>query len=210
MENGNLDQWLHQWDNGVSNLNERRTLDWKKRLNIAVGVAQGLSYIHHSCSPPIIHRDVKSSNILLDSDFNAKVADFGLAKMIVQPGEPYSASIVAGSFGYIAPEYGWTLKVNEKIDVYSIGVVLLELCTGRKARNGDEDRNLAEWAVSRFPETNSAEVLLDEKVKEEGILDEMTSVLRLGLMCTSSLPSSRPSMSEALQHLVRHCSSQKV
>ncbi|KAI3967717.1 hypothetical protein MKX01_039627 [Papaver californicum] len=208
MENGSLDQWLHQRNNGVSNLNERRTLDWQKRLNIAVGVAQGLSYIHHNCSPPIIHRDVKSSNILLDSDFKAKVADFGLAKMIVQPGS-FSASIVAGSFGYIAPEYGRTLKVNEKVDVYSFGVILLELVTGREANKGDEDRSLAEWAADRFLKT-SVDALLDEEVKEGCNLEEMTSVFKLGLMCTSALPSSRPSMSDALQYLVSLCTSQEV
>ncbi|RZC68519.1 hypothetical protein C5167_031786 [Papaver somniferum] len=206
MENGSLDQWLHQRNNG--NLDERRTLDWQKRLKIAVGVAQGLSYIHHNCSPPIIHRDVKSSNILLDSDFKAKVADFGVAK-IVQAGQPYSASIVAGSFGYIAPEYGRTLKVNEKVDVYSFGVVLLELVTGREANKGDEDRSLAEWAAHRFLET-PLDALLDEEVKEGSNVAEMTSVFRLGLMCTSALPSNRPTMSGALQYLVRHCSSQEV
>ncbi|KAI3881555.1 hypothetical protein MKW92_028302 [Papaver armeniacum] len=208
MENGSLDQWLHQRNNGLLPLNERRTLDWQKRLKIAVGVAQGLSYIHHNCSPPIIHRDVKSSNILLDSDFKAKVADFGVAK-IVQAGQPYSASIVAGSFGYIAPEYGRTLKVNEKVDVYSFGVVLLELVTGREANKGDEDRSLAEWAAHRFLET-PLDALLDEEVKEDCNVVEMTSVFRLGLMCTSTLPSNRPTMSEALQFLVRHCSSQEI
>ncbi|XP_026397686.1 receptor-like serine/threonine-protein kinase At1g78530 [Papaver somniferum] len=201
MDNGSLDQWLHHRNIG-------RTLDWQKRLDIAVRVAQGLSYIHHNCSSPIIHRDVKSSNILLDSEFKAKVADFGLAK-IVQAGEPFSASIVAGTFGYIAPEYGRTLKVNEKVDVYSFGVVLLELVTGRKASRGDEDRSCAEWAADRSLET-SLDVLLDEEVKEGWKMAEMTSVFRLGLMCTSTSPSNRPTMSEALQYLVRHCSSQEV
>ncbi|XP_026421760.1 receptor-like protein kinase 5 [Papaver somniferum] len=206
MDNGSLDQWLHQ--RNIGNLKQRRTLDWQKRFNIAVGVAQGLSYIHHNCSPPIIHRDVKSSNILLDSEFKAKVADFGLAK-IVQAGEPFSASIVAGTFGYIAPEYGRTLKVNEKVDVYSFGVVLLELVTGRKASKGDEDRSLAEWASDRSLET-SLDLLLDEEVKEGWKMAEMTSVFRLGLMCTSTSPSNRPTMSEALQYLVRRSSSQEV
>ncbi|MCL7045897.1 hypothetical protein MKW94_013785 [Papaver nudicaule] len=206
MENGSLYQWLHQRNKGLSNSSGRRTLDWQKRLNIAVGVAEGLCHIHHNCSPPIIHRDVKSSNILLDSDFNAKVADFGLAKMIVQPGD--SASVVAGSFGYIAPEYGRTLKVNEKVDVYSFGVVLLELVTGRQA--SDENRSLAEWASSRFLETKSEYDLLDEAVKEDCNLGEMTSVFRLGIMCTSTLPSRRPSMRDALQYLVKHCSTQEV
>ncbi|KAI3892441.1 hypothetical protein MKX03_012659 [Papaver bracteatum] len=183
MDNGSLDQWLHHRKIG-------RTLDWQKRLDIAVGVAQGLSYIHHNCSPPIIHRDVKSTKI-------------------VQAGEPFSASIVAGTFGYIAPEYGRTLKVNEKVDVYSFGVVLLELVTGRKASKGDEDRSLAEWAADRSLET-SLDVSLDEEVKEGWKMAQMTSVFKLGLMCTSTSPSNRPTMSEALQYLVRHCSSQEL
>ncbi|RZC68526.1 hypothetical protein C5167_032307 [Papaver somniferum] len=177
-------------NNGLLSLNGRRTLDWKKRLKIAVGVAQRLSYIHHNCSPPIIHRDVKSTKI-------------------VQAGQPFSASIVAGSFGCIAPEYGRTLKVNEKVDVYSFGVVLLELVTRREANKGDEDRRLAEWAAHRFLET-PLDALLDEEVKEGCDVAEMTSVFRLGLMCTSTLPSNRPTMSEALQFLIRHCSSQEV
>ncbi|OVA08530.1 Protein kinase domain [Macleaya cordata] len=204
MENGSLDQWLHEKNRGLSNLNQQRFLDWPKRLQIAIGIAQGLSYMHHNCSPPIIHRDVKSSNILLDSDFKARIADFGLAKMLSKQGEPNSASVIAGSFGYIAPEYGHTTKVNEKIDVYSFGVVLLELVTGREANKGDEHTSLAEWLWRRFQEVTSVDVLMDEEVKEESYLEEMRMVFRLGLICTGTLPSSRPTMKEALQILLRH------
>jgi Leucine-rich repeat (LRR) protein/tRNA A-37 threonylcarbamoyl transferase component Bud32 len=105
LENHSLDQWLHGTSGASTVLDSVHhiILDWPKRLQIAVGVAQGLCYMHHACSPPIVHRDVKSSNILLDSEFNAKVADFGLARMMITQGEQVTMSTVAGSFGYIAP-----------------------------------------------------------------------------------------------------------
>jgi tRNA A-37 threonylcarbamoyl transferase component Bud32 len=105
LENGSLDLWLHR-KSGASTFSDsvqQVNLDWPKRLQIAVGVARGLSYMHHDCLQPIVHRDVKSSNILLDSEFNAKLADFGLAKMLIKQRESATTSIVAGSFGYIAP-----------------------------------------------------------------------------------------------------------
>jgi serine/threonine protein kinase len=105
LENHSLDQWLHGKSRAstISSSVHHIILDWPKRLQIAVGVAQGLCYMHHACSPPIVHQDVESSNILLDSEFNAKVTDFGLAKMMITQGEQVTMSTVAGSFGYIAP-----------------------------------------------------------------------------------------------------------
>jgi tRNA A-37 threonylcarbamoyl transferase component Bud32 len=106
LENSSLDLWLHWKSSRVSTILgsvQHVVLDWPKRFQIAVGAARGLSYMHHDCSPPIVHRDVKSSNILLDSEFNAKIADFGLAKMLIKQGESATMSDVAGSFGYIAP-----------------------------------------------------------------------------------------------------------
>jgi len=105
LENRSLDLWLHRKSGAstVSGSVHNDVLDWPKRMKIAVGAAQGLSYMHHDCSPPIVHRDLKSSNILLDSDFNAKIADFGLAKMMIEQGESATMSAVVGSFGYIAP-----------------------------------------------------------------------------------------------------------
>jgi Leucine-rich repeat (LRR) protein/tRNA A-37 threonylcarbamoyl transferase component Bud32 len=106
LENRSLDLWLHRMSSRASTISgsvQHVVLDWPKRFQIAVGAARGLSYMHHDCSPPIVHRDVKSSNILLDSEFNAKIADFGLAKMLIKQGESATMSDVAGSFGYIAP-----------------------------------------------------------------------------------------------------------
>jgi serine/threonine protein kinase len=106
LENRSLDLWLHRESSRASTISgsaQHVVLDWPKRFQIAVGAARGLSYMHHDCSPPIVHRDVKSSNILLDSEFNAKIADFGLAKMLIKHGESATMSAVAGSFGYIAP-----------------------------------------------------------------------------------------------------------
>ncbi|XVF34924.1 hypothetical protein REPUB_Repub18cG0100300 [Reevesia pubescens] len=188
MENGSLYLWLDKHRASAI------ILDWPKRFQIAVGAAQGLCYMHHDCSPPIIHRDVKSSNILLDSEFNAKIADFGLAKMLVKQGEPTTTSVVAGSFGYIAPEYARTTRINEKIDVYSFGVVLLELTTGRKANYGDENRSLAEWAQHFFQDNNSIVEALDEEIKEACYLDQMCNVFKVGIHCTRTSPSSRPCM----------------
>ncbi|KAL0008879.1 hypothetical protein SO802_010381 [Lithocarpus litseifolius] len=201
-KNHSLDQWLHR-NNGASSTSssvQHIVLDWPKRLQIAVRAAQGLYYMHHSCSPPIVHRDVKSSNILLDSDFNAKVADFGLAKMFKQ-GELATMSVVDSSFGYTAPEYAHTTRVNEKIDVYSFGVILLELTTGKEASYRDEHTSLAEWAWRYIKDDIPIVDALDEEIKEPSYLDEMSSVFNLGINCTNTEPSKRPSMKEVVQIL---------
>ncbi|KAJ9183502.1 hypothetical protein P3X46_007347 [Hevea brasiliensis] len=206
LENQSLDRWLHgknKRSSSAANSIHHAFLDWPRRMQIAIGAAQGLCYMHHDCSPPIIHRDVKSSNILLDSKFEAKIADFGLAKMLAKQGQAHTMSAVAGSFGYIAPEYAYTTKVNEKIDVYSFGVVLLELVTGREANVGDQNTSLAEWAWRRNLEGKPIVDCLDEGIKESCYLDEMTTVFKLGLICTSTAPSTRPSMKDVLQILRR-------
>uniref|UniRef100_A0A0D3DCQ7 Protein kinase domain-containing protein n=2 Tax=Brassica oleracea var. oleracea TaxID=109376 RepID=A0A0D3DCQ7_BRAOL len=197
LEKRSLDQWLHGKKKGGDV--EANSLNWAQRLNIAVGAAQGLCYMHHDCTPAIIHRDVKSSNILLDYEFNAKIADFGLAKLLVkQNQQPHTMSAVAGSFGYIAPEYAYTSKVNEKIDVYSFGVVLLELVTGKEGNNGDEHTNLADWSWKHYQSKKPISEAFDEDIKDASNTEEMTTVFKLGLMCTNTLPSHRPSMKEVL------------
>lgn len=118
---------------------KRKKLNWDTRLQIALGAAHGLAYLHHDCSPRIIHRDVKSSNILLDKDFEAHLTDFGIAKSLCVS-KTHTSTYVMGTIGYIDPEYARTSRLNEKSDVYSFGIVLLELLTGRKAV--DDETNL--------------------------------------------------------------------
>ncbi|PHU08131.1 hypothetical protein BC332_24620 [Capsicum chinense] len=207
MENRSLDIWLHSKKrlNIASASAPHLLLEWPKRLQIAIGAARGLCYMHHDCSPPIIHRDVKSSNILLDNQFNAKIADFGLARMLLKPGDN-TVTAVAGSFGYIAPEYARKTRVTEKIDVYSFGVILLELVTGKEANLGDEDSCLADWAWRHIQKGKPMADALDEDIKETRYREEIFIVFKLGIFCTSTFPSSRPTMKEVLQILIQ-CSS---
>ncbi|XP_060208291.1 LRR receptor-like serine/threonine-protein kinase GSO1 [Lycium barbarum] len=195
-EKQSLDKSLHRKKRAISpGQISTPALDWQKRLKIATAAAQGLCYMHHDCTRAIIHRDIKSSNILLDSEFNAKIADFGLAKILARRDDnPETASAIAGTFGYIAPEYISTFKVNVKTDIYSFGVVLLELTTGRKPILREDQMNLAQWAQKCHREGNSE--ALDEEVMETSNLEQMRGVFKLGLMCTGASPSGRPSMKE--------------
>ncbi|KAL5202561.1 hypothetical protein ABZP36_013513 [Zizania latifolia] len=209
MHNGSLDKWLHghKWLAGGAMARapsvRRAPLDWPARIRVAVGAARGLCYMHHECSPPIVHRDIKCSNILLDSELTAKVADFGLARMLVQAGTPDTMSAVAGSFGYMAPECAYTRKVNEKVDVYSFGVVLLELVTGREAHDGGEHGSLAEWAWRHLQSGKSIADAADRCIVDAGYGDDVEVVFKLGIICTGAQPATRPTMRDVLQILVR-------
>lgn len=202
MENGSLDRWLHrrhQKHAGVVG-----PLDWSTRLSIAVDVARGLSYMHEDLVRPVIHRDVKCSNVLLDCSFRAKIADFGLARILAKSGESEAASAVCGTFGYIAPEYIQRAKVSEKVDVYSFGVVLLELATGRGAQDGGTESGscLAKWASKRYRNGGPFAGLVDDEILDPAHLDDMVTVFELGVVCTREDPRSRPSMSQILRQLL--------
>ncbi|GJN19400.1 hypothetical protein PR202_gb06677 [Eleusine coracana subsp. coracana] len=200
MENGSLDRWLHRRDAGLA------PLDWPTRLGVAIDAARGLSYMHHECARPVMHRDVKSSNILLDPGFRAKVADFGLARILVKSGEPESVSAVGGTFGYMAPECGRGVKVNEKVDVYSFGVVLLELATGRVANDGGAEWCLVEWAWRRYKAGDPLQDVVDATVRDRdaAFVQDAVAVFVLGVICTGDDAASRPSMKQVLQQLVRY------
>ncbi|EEF27188.1 Receptor protein kinase CLAVATA1 precursor, putative [Ricinus communis] len=196
MHNGNLGEALH------GNQAGRLLVDWVSRYNIAVGVAQGLAYMHHDCHPPVIHRDVKSNNILLDANLEARIADFGLARMMIRKNE--TVSMVAGSYGYIAPEYGYTLKVDEKIDTYSYGVVLLELLTGKRPLDPEfgESVDIVEWIRRKIRDNRPLEEALDNNVGNcKHVQEEMLLVLRIALLCTAKLPKDRPSMRDVITML---------
>ncbi|RYQ91024.1 hypothetical protein Ahy_B09g096902 isoform B [Arachis hypogaea] len=197
MANGNLGNALHSGEQC-----ERLLVDWVSRYNIALGVAQGLHYLHHDCHPPVIHRDIKSNNILLDANLEARIADFGLAKMMIHKNE--TVSIVAGSYGYIAPEYGYTLKVDEKIDIYSYGVVLLELVTGKMPLDPSfgEYVDIVEW-IRKKKSNKALEEALDPSIAGQckHVQEEMLLVLRIALLCTVKLPKERPSMKDVITML---------
>ncbi|XP_047310482.1 receptor-like protein kinase HSL1 [Impatiens glandulifera] len=193
MSNGSLGDLLHSGKSGL--------LDWPIRYKIALDSAEGLSYLHHDSVPPIVHRDVKSNNILLDSDFGARVADFGLAKPVDAIGKGVkSMSVIAGSCGYIAPEYAYTLRVNEKSDIYSFGVVILELVTGKRPISPEYgEKDLVKWVCATFDQ-KGVDNVIDPKL-ESCFKDEICKVLNVGLLCTSPLPVNRPSMRKVVKML---------
>ncbi|KAL8546504.1 hypothetical protein ACS0TY_006299 [Phlomoides rotata] len=216
IENGSLGDVLYGEKRAVLRL------DWPERFAIAVGAAQGLAYLHHDCVPPIVHRDVKSNNILLDEELRAKVADFGVATVLsqgtVEEGD-HVMSRVAGSYGYIAPEYAYTMKVTEKSDVYSFGVVLLELLMGKRPNDPlfGENNNIVKWvtevALSSQDSgngginTSSFEEVLDPAMDASTInYEEVEKLLNVALSCTADLPTSRPSMRRVVELLKEHSS----
>ncbi|AQL09540.1 MDIS1-interacting receptor like kinase 1 [Zea mays] len=196
MVNGSLWEALHGRGKG------KMLVDWVSRYNVAVGVAAGLAYLHHDCRPPVIHRDIKSSNVLLDINMDAKIADFGLARVMARAEEPVPVSMVAGSYGYIAPECGCRLKVDQKSDIYSFGVVLMELLTGRRPVEPEygESQDIVGWIRERLRSNSGVEELLDSGVggRVDHVREEMLLVLRIAVLCTAKSPKDRPTMRDVV------------
>ncbi|XVF38089.1 hypothetical protein REPUB_Repub20aG0067900 [Reevesia pubescens] len=170
---------------------------------IALGAVEGLAYLHHDCKPRIIHRDIKSNNILLDENFEAHVGDFGLAKVIDMP-QSKSMSAVAGSYGYISPEYAYTMKVTEKCDIYSYVVVLLELTGKTLVQPLDQGGDLV-TRVRHYVRDDSLTVgIFDDRLNldDKRTVDHMITVLKIALICTSMSPFDRPSMREVVMMLI--------
>ncbi|CAH2080462.1 unnamed protein product [Thlaspi arvense] len=196
MENGSLDYWLHEKIDGAAQL------DWPTRLKIAQGASCGLAYLHHICEPHIVHRDIKSSNILLDEKFEAHVADFGLSRLI----HPYNTHVtteLVGTLGYIPPEYGQAWIATLKGDVYSFGIVMLELLTGKRPLevfNPKMSREIVAWIQQMRSEGKQDEVF-DPLLRGKGFEEEMLQVLDVACICVNQDPLKRPTITEVVNWL---------
>ncbi|XWS54899.1 hypothetical protein CRYUN_Cryun10bG0129300 [Craigia yunnanensis] len=181
------------------------TMDWPTRLKIALGAAKGLAYLHEDCHPRIIHRDIKSANILLDFCFEAMVADFGLAKL-TQDNNTHVSTRVMGTFGYLAPEYASSGKLTDKSDVFSFGVVLLELITGRRPLDltSDMDESLVDWArplcASAMEDGNFSQ-LVDPRLENNFVHHEMARLIACAAACVRHSARRRPKMRQIVRAL---------
>ncbi|KAJ6713102.1 hypothetical protein OIU79_009154 [Salix purpurea] len=198
MQNGSLGSQLHGPTHGSA-------LTWHLRMKIAVDVARGLEYLHEHRNPPVVHRDLKSSNILLDSNFNAKLADFGLA---VTSGIQSKNIEISGTLGYVAPEYLLDGKLTDKSDVYAFGVVLLELLIGRKPveqMSPDQCQSLVSWAMPQLTDRSTLPNIVDPVIKDTMDLKHLYQVAAVAVLCVQQEPSYRPLITDvaSLPHPTR-------
>ncbi|XP_050367346.1 proline-rich receptor-like protein kinase PERK1 [Argentina anserina] len=184
----------------------RPTMDWPTRLKIALGSAKGLAYLHEDCHPKIIHRDIKAANILLDFKFECKVADFGLAKLSSDMNTHVSTRVM-GTFGYLAPEYASSGKLTDKSDVFSYGVMLLELITGRRPVDASQtymEDSLVEWArpiLTRALESDDFDELADPRLQGRFDHNEMARMVACAAACVRHSARRRPRMSQVVRAL---------
>ncbi|XP_078175883.1 cold-responsive protein kinase 1-like [Carex rostrata] len=196
MENNSLAQTL------LGRNPDNLEFNWQTRVKLCLGVARGLSFLHDEIRPPIIHRDIKASNILLDKDLTPKISDFGLAKLL-PPNATHVSTRVAGTIGYLAPEYAIRGQVTRKSDIYSFGVLLLEIVSGRcntNTRLPYEDQFLLErtWALY---EQGNLEKIVDAFLGDDLDIQEATRFLKVALLCTQDATKLRPSMSTVIKLL---------
>ncbi|KAG7978973.1 hypothetical protein I3843_05G107000 [Carya illinoinensis] len=202
--------YFHLHDEG------RPALDWATRIKVAAGAARGIAYLHEDCHPRIIHRDIKSSNILLNNNFEAQVSDFGLAKLALDA-DTHITTRVMGTFGYMAPEYASSGKLTDKSDVYSFGVVLLELITGRKPVDTAQplgDESLVEWArplLSHALDNEEFTDLADPRLNMNYVESEMFHMIEVAAACVRHSATKRPRMGQMHgNHLSWHSYSSQV
>ncbi|XP_056861245.1 probable receptor-like protein kinase At5g18500 [Raphanus sativus] len=196
VNNGNLEQWL-RGDN-----QNHEYLTWDARMKILIGTAKALAYLHEAIEPKVVHRDIKSSNILIDDKFNSKISDFGLAKLLGAD-KSFITTRVMGTFGYVAPEYANSGLLNEKSDVYSFGVVVLEAITGRYpvdyARPPPEV-HLVEWLKMMVQQRRSEEVV-DPNLNTKPSTSALKRTLLTALRCVDPMSEKRPRMSQVARML---------
>ncbi|EPS57281.1 protein kinase 1, partial [Genlisea aurea] len=198
MSLGSLEDHLH------GSVHKRKALDWNRRMKIVAGAAMGLEYLHHQMNPPVIYRDLKCSNILLDGDYHPKLSDFGLAKEGPSGGRTHVSTRVMGTYGYCAPDYAMTGQLNFKSDIYSFGVVLLEMITGRRAiddsRSGPE-QNLVEWAKPMFKDRSKFREMVDGALEGRYPIRGLYQIIAIAAMCIQEQPRLRPPISDVVKAL---------
>uniref|UniRef100_A0A0E0LGX6 non-specific serine/threonine protein kinase n=1 Tax=Oryza punctata TaxID=4537 RepID=A0A0E0LGX6_ORYPU len=195
MSNGSLDKYLHGQDN-------KPTLNWAQRFQIIKDIASGLLYLHEECEKVVIHRDIKASNVLLDNEMNARLGDFGLARLYDHGEEPQSTHVV-GTIGYLAPELGRTSKATPLTDVFAFGTFILEVTCGRRPIFHDSHGTqvmLVDWVLDHWHKQSVVDTV-DLKLHGEFDIDEACLVLKLGLLCSHPFINARPDMRQVMQYL---------
>ncbi|XVF59983.1 hypothetical protein PTKIN_Ptkin08bG0006100 [Pterospermum kingtungense] len=204
MQQGSLEDLLHYLTP------DQKPLDWNTRMRIAAGAAKGLEYLHCGANPPVIYRDLKSSNILLGEGFNPKLSDFGLAKFGPSGDKSHVSTRIMGTHGYCAPEYLTSGKLTMKSDIFSFGVVLLELITGREALDDSrarEERFLVDWALPMLKDGMNVVHLADPLLRGQFSRSTLKKALEVAITCIQENANSRPSISDvvlALDYLTSH------
>ncbi|CAN1137339.1 Probable LRR receptor-like serine/threonine-protein kinase At3g47570 [Linum perenne] len=224
LANGSLEDWLHRQIENIGESTTRRSLKFIQRLNVAIDIASAVDYLHNNCGTPIVHCDLKPSNVLLDEDMVAHVGDFGLARFLSAVKDPSSSTIgIKGTVGYAPPEYGMGNEVSILGDIYSYGILLLELFTGKRPteetfRDGLSLHNVVKSAVSRQHTSEVVDpILLNELLHgltthhnhttsssdeaRKNLEELMSSILEIGIACSSDIPQERASISEVLSSL---------
>ncbi|XP_026418524.1 L-type lectin-domain containing receptor kinase IV.1-like isoform X1 [Papaver somniferum] len=206
MPNGSLDRFVFRSSNSASSCSSSPpVLNWTQRFQIIKGVASGLFYLHEGWEQVVIHRDIKASNVLLDAEMNARVGDFGLARLYDRGTNPQTTNVV-GTLGYIAPELTRTGKATTSTDVFGFGAFLLEVGCGRrpielqKSETEEEGVILVDWVYSCWSKGGILQTS-DPNLKNEYEIEEMELVLKLGLLCSHNDPKARPTMRQVVQYL---------
>ncbi|KAG2631433.1 hypothetical protein PVAP13_2NG031100 [Panicum virgatum] len=195
MPNGSLDKYLYCQES-------KATLNWAQRLGIIKGIASGLIYLHEEWEKVVVHRDIKASNVLLDSGMNGRLGDFGLAMLYDHSDNPQTSHVV-GTIGYLAPELGCTSKATTLTDVFAFGIFVLEVICGQKPIMQDSEDNqlmLVDWVVEHWKQTSLIGTV-DAKLQGDYNVDEACIALKVGLLCSHPFPEARPCMRQVLQYL---------